>query len=324
VIGFVLEQIVRPVNAVLQPSIGGQNGLHCGLTKEIRVQILEGKVVSQARRQQIKAQVEQFKQASQRAPGLAVILVGADPASQVYVSNKLKTCGEVGILSFEHQLPESTTALQLKLVIDSLNEDPKVDGILLQLPLPKHLNSDECISWISPAKDADCLTPKNLGLLWSGRALTTPCTPWGVMVILEHYKYNVSGMNAVVIGRSNIVGKPMAHLLTQANATVTVCHSKTKDLRAHTLQADLVVVAAGQPEFLGAGDFKKDSIVIDVGIHRKPSADGKTKLCGDVRLKELEGVIKAGSPVPGGVGPMTITMLMENTLRLAQARQGNK
>lgn len=284
------------------------------------MQILEGKPVSEVRRKLIAGQSSAFKKKSGRSPGLAVILVGEDPASQVYVANKLKACHEVGIRSIEHKLPENTMAKHLKEVVDELNADPNVDGILMQLPLPKHLKSDEAIGWISPSKDADCLTPQNLGLLWSGKALTTPCTPWGVMVILEHYKINPSGMNAVVIGRSNIVGKPMAHLLTQANATVTVCHSKTKDLREHTLKADLVVVAAGQPEFVGKGDFKKDAIVIDVGIHRKPGKDGKSKLCGDVRLKELDGVIKAGTPVPGGVGPMTITMLMENTVRLAEAR----
>ncbi len=184
-----------------------------------------------------------------------MILVGDDQASQVYVNAKLKACAEVGILSIEQRLKVDTSKEHLKQVIDDLNQRPDVDGILLQLPLPKHLNGEEAISWISPEKDADCLTPLNFGRLWGGKPLTTPCTPWGVMAILEHYKINPSGMNAVVIGRSNIVGKPMAHLLSQANATVTVCHSKTKDLREHTLKADLVVVAAGQPEFLGLGDF---------------------------------------------------------------------
>jgi methylenetetrahydrofolate dehydrogenase (NADP+)/methenyltetrahydrofolate cyclohydrolase len=181
------------------------------------------------------------------------------------------------------------------------------------------LNAIEAISWIAPNKDSDCLTPENLGRLWSGRALTTPCTPWGVMVILDHYKIPVAGKTAVVVGRSNIVGKPMAHLLTQADATVTVCHSKTPNVRDFTTKADLVVVAAGKQELLGKGDFKEGAVVIDVGMHRKAGANGKSKLCGDVRLKELEGIIQAGTPVPGGVGPMTITMLLENTLRLAQA-----
>ena len=283
------------------------------------MQILDGKAVAEARRQMIKARVDQFRQSRGRAPGLAVILVGEDPASQVYVGNKLKACKEVGITSFEHKLAAATSAAQLKAVIQTLNENPVVDGILLQLPLPTPLDAEQAIAWIDPSKDADCLTTANAGRLWMGKALTTPCTPWGAMVILEHYGLEVAGKEAVVVGRSSIVGKPMAHLLTQADATVTVCHSRTKDLRAHTLRADLVVVAAGKPELLGKGDFKKGAVVIDVGIHRK-EVNGKSRLCGDVRLKELEGVIAAGTPVPGGVGPMTITMLMENTLRLAEAR----
>lgn len=284
------------------------------------MQILDGKTVAEARRSKIKSEVKAFKEKYRRSPGLAVILVGEDPASQVYVGNKVKACKETGIESFEHRIPHDTTAPRLKSLIAQLNADSKVDGILLQLPLPKHLNSDEAIEWIAPEKDADCLTATNLGKLWSGRALTTPCTPWGVMVILEHFDIDVAGKRAVVVGRSNIVGKPMAHLLVQADATVTICHSRTKNLQEHTKAADIVVVAAGKPEMLGKGDFKEGAVVVDVGIHRKPPGpDGKSKLCGDVRLKELDGIIKAGTPVPGGVGPMTITMLMENTLRLAQA-----
>ncbi len=285
------------------------------------MQILDGKAVARARRQKIKEQIDAFKKAKGRTPGLAVILVGEDPASQVYVEGKLKACAEVGIQSFENKLPDTASAPQLKAVIQGLNENPLVDGILLQLPLPKHLNSDEAIGWIQPGKDADCLTSENMGRLWAGRALTTPCTPWGAMVILEYYGIPVAGKNAVVVGRSNIVGKPMAHLLTQADATVTVCHSRTPDLRSHTKNADIVVVAAGKPELLGRGDFKEGAVVVDVGIHRKEKPGGKAQLCGDVRLAELEGIIKAGTPVPGGVGPMTITMLMENTLRLAEARK---
>lgn len=284
------------------------------------MQILDGKLVAQTRRQALKTRVEAFKKRVGRTPGLAVILVGEDPASQVYVGNKIKACQEVGIESTEKRLPATATMAQLKATIQGLNENPMVDGILMQLPLPKGLNAEEAINWILPAKDADCLTAENLGRLWTGRALTTPCTPWGVMAILEHYKIDVTGMNAVVVGRSNIVGKPMAHLLTQANATVTICHSKTKNLSDHTRMAELVVVAAGQAEFLGGGDFNQGAIVIDVGMHRKPKADGKSRLCGDVRLKEIENTVKAATPVPGGVGPMTITMLLENTLRLAEAR----
>jgi methylenetetrahydrofolate dehydrogenase (NADP+)/methenyltetrahydrofolate cyclohydrolase len=283
------------------------------------VQILDGKAVSEARRTKLKADVDEFRRITKRSPGLAVILVGEDPASQVYVGNKIKACKEVGIESLERRLPADVGAATLKAIIQDFNVNPVVDGILLQLPLPKHLNANEAISWIAPNKDADCLTPENLGKLWSGRALTTPCTPWGVMVILDHYKIPVAGKTAVVVGRSNIVGKPMAHLLTQADATVTVCHSRTPNVRDFTSKADLVVVAAGKQELLGKGDFKEGAVVIDVGMHRKAGANGKSKLCGDVRLKELDGIVQAATPVPGGVGPMTITMLLENTLRLAQA-----
>jgi methylenetetrahydrofolate dehydrogenase (NADP+)/methenyltetrahydrofolate cyclohydrolase len=283
------------------------------------VQILDGKAVSEARRTKLKADVDEFRRITKRSPGLAVILVGEDPASQVYVGNKIKACKEVGIESLERRLPADVGAATLKAIIQDFNVNPVVDGILLQLPLPQHLNAIEAIGWIAPNKDADCLTPENLGKLWSGRALTTPCTPWGVMVILDHYKIPVAGKTAVVVGRSNIVGKPMAHLLTQADATVTVCHSRTPNVRDFTSKADLVVVAAGKQELLGKGDFKEGAVVIDVGMHRKAGANGKSKLCGDVRLKELEGIVQAATPVPGGVGPMTITMLLENTLRLAQA-----
>lgn len=284
------------------------------------MQILDGKVVAEARRQKIKARVADYTRSRGRSPGLAVVLVGDDPASHVYVGAKIKACAEVGLASFERRLPSDIQMSGLKAVIDELNADPKVDGILLQLPLPRLLTSETALEWISPAKDVDCLTAQNLGRLWSGRPLTTPCTPWGVMVILEHYGLPTAGLDAVVVGRSNIVGKPMAHLLTQADATVTVCHSRTRNVQEITRRADLVVVAAGKPEFLGRADFKEGAIVIDVGIHRKTGEGGKSKLCGDVRFKELDGWARAATPVPGGVGPMTITMLLENTLRLAEAR----
>ncbi|MGE0529327.1 MAG: bifunctional methylenetetrahydrofolate dehydrogenase/methenyltetrahydrofolate cyclohydrolase FolD [Bdellovibrionales bacterium] len=285
------------------------------------MKILDGKEVAHVRRTRLRERVNKLQRTKGRAPGLAVILVGDDPASQVYVAHKIKACAEAGIQSFEHRLSATVTAHELRLTIEGLNENPLVDGVLLQLPLPGHLDAEEAIAWIAPAKDADCLTPANLGRLWMGRPLTTPCTPWGVMAILEHYGISPEGRHAVVVGRSNIVGKPMAHLLLRANATVTVCHSRTKDLKAFTRAADIVVVAAGKPEFLGLGDFKAGGVVIDVGIHRKPSTveGAKSRLCGDVRLKEIEDVIAAGTPVPGGVGPMTITMLLENTLCLAEA-----
>lgn len=284
------------------------------------MRILDGKQVAESRRQKLKVRIDAFQKARGRPPGLTVILVGDDPASQVYVGNKIKACDATGIRSRLEQHPASITAAELKAVIERLNQDPDVDGMILQLPLPKHLDSEECIQWISPDKDADCLTERNLGRLWSGRPLTTPCTPWGVMAILEHYQIPVEGKSAVVVGRSNIVGKPMSHLLLQANATVTICHSRTRNLSDYTRHADIVVVAAGKPEFLGQGDFAKSATVIDVGIHRRPGKTGKGSLCGDVRLQELDGVIAAGTPVPGGVGPMTIAMLLENTLTLAERR----
>lgn len=285
--------------------------------KVTQMQILDGKLVAEQRRQKLKARVDKFATTHGRPPGLVVILVGDDPASQVYVLGKMKACAAAGLYSREERLPATATMADIKGVITKLNNDPKVDGMILQLPLPKGLKAEEAIEWILPGKDADCLTTANLGRLWQGRPLSTPCTPWGVMAILEHYKISVEGKNAVVVGRSNIVGKPMAHLLTSANATVTVCHSKTKNVTDYTRHADIVVVAAGQPEMLGRGDFAKGAVVIDVGIHRKV-VNGKNKLCGDVRLAELEDTVSAGTPVPGGVGPMTIAMLLENTMILAE------
>lgn len=280
------------------------------------MQILDGKAVALAGREILKQKIAQLP----AKPGLAVVLVGDDKASQVYVGNKMKACKELGIESIEVLLPATTTEAELKKQIDRLNEDKKVHGMIVQLPLPKTLDSQKAIGWVSPLKDADCLTMENLGRLWAGAPRTKPCTPSGVMAILEHYKIDVQGSNAVVVGRSNIVGKPMAHLLSQANATVTICHSKTKNLREHLKRADIAVIAAGQPEFLGGDDFNKDAVVIDVGIHRLTTPDGKNRLAGDVRFNELQ--VRAATPVPGGVGPMTIAMLMENTVRLFELSAG--
>jgi methylenetetrahydrofolate dehydrogenase (NADP+)/methenyltetrahydrofolate cyclohydrolase len=202
--------------------------------------------------------------------------------------------------------------------IERLNLDPRVDGILVQLPLPKHLKVEPVLRNIMLEKDADGLSYLNAGFLMAGKPFVKPCTPMGIMTILQHYNINVQGMNAVVIGRSQIVGKPMSLLLNEANATVTMCHSKTQDLRSFTSKADLVVVAAGQKRFLGKDDFKKDAIVIDVGMH----GTGNGQLCGDVRSEELDGHVRALTPVPGGVGPMTITSLLENTVFLAEVRAG--
>lgn len=283
--------------------------------------ILDGKQVAQTRRALLAEKVGQFRAKHGRQPGLAVVLIGADPASQIYVRNKIKACEEAGIHSTHVERPATLTQDELHSIIDDLNAREDVDGILVQLPLPKHLSETAATERISPGKDPDGLTSGNLGLLFAGRTRVAPCTPFGVMKIFEHFKIDVSGKSAVVVGRSNIVGKPMAHLLLEANATVTIAHSKTPDLRSVTSQADIVVVAAGRPQFMGKEFFKSGAIIADVGIHRVVTADGKSKVCGDVRTEELMGFAKAVTPVPGGVGPMTIQMLLENTLRLAELRR---
>lgn len=272
--------------------------------------ILDGKTVAAAWAQKIATEVAQMPQ----KPGLGVILVGDDPASRVYVRNKFKACEAAGMKSFEIKLPQDASESQVQDAIETMNRNPQVTAYLVQLPLPSHLNADRMMALIDPNKDADGLTASSLGLMFVGRPRALPCTPFGVMKILEHYKINVAGLNAVVIGRSQIVGLPMAHLLTRAHATVTVCHSKTRDLLQHTKNADLVVVAAGQPQFLKKEAFKKGAVVVDVGIHR--NAQGK--LVGDVDPSEIETVASAYTPVPGGVGPMTIAMLLNNTLQLAR------
>jgi methylenetetrahydrofolate dehydrogenase (NADP+)/methenyltetrahydrofolate cyclohydrolase len=279
---------------------------------------LDGKLVAQTRRALLAEKVQAFTTKHGRKPGLAVVLVGADPASQIYVRNKGKACTEAGIASFHIEQPATITQDALHKIIDELNARSDVDGILVQLPLPKGLNETLATERISSLKDPDGLTSGNLGLMFAGRTRVAPCTPFGVMKIFEHFKIDLAGKSAVVVGRSNIVGKPMAQLLLEANATVTIAHSKTADLKAVTSVADIVVVAAGKPQFMGKEFFKKGAVVADVGIHRVSSADGKSNVCGDVRTEELQGWAKAITPVPGGVGPMTIQMLLENTLRLAE------
>ncbi len=275
---------------------------------------LDGKEVSSVIRRQIKEQVQKLD----HPPGLGVILVGEDPASQVYVRNKFKACKAVGMKSIEIKLPATICPDDLKAAMTDMNENPDVTAYLVQLPLPrgKGFETQQVMSWIAPYKDADGLTVESLGHLFAGVPKVIPCTPHGVMKILEHYKIPVEGRRAVVIGRSQIVGYPMAHLLTDANATVTICHSRTQNLYSHTREADIVVVAAGQPQFLGKDAFKKGAVVVDVGIHRMDNG----QLCGDVDVEDLKGHIEALTPVPGGVGPMTITMLLQNTLKLAQGR----
>ena len=280
--------------------------------------ILDGKAVASARKTSLLSRISAFKAASGRAPGLAVVIVGSDPASQVYVKNKVKTTLALGLVSEHIELPSDISQSELLKTVARLNSEAAIDGILVQLPLPKGIDSDFILESIRPEKDPDGLTTGNLGLLLAGRARVAPCTPSGVMAILEHYKIPLQGRRVCVVGRSNIVGKPMAQLLLQADATVTICHSKTKDLTARTREAEIVVVAAGQARFLGREAFGPGAVVIDVGMHRPSTGEFAGRLCGDVRAEELEGHVHALTPVPGGVGPMTIQMLMENTVHLAE------
>lgn len=282
------------------------------------MQLLDGKAVSLEVHNRLAREIKSLDV----KPCLGVVLVGEDPASQVYVRNKIKTCEKVGIESVEVRLPADVTGEQLKAEIEKLNNDKKINAYLVQLPLPDHLDKDEVLSWIDPMKDADGLTVTNLGSLFAGRPTVVPCTPNGVMEVLKHYDIPLEGKKAVVVGRSQIVGLPMAHLLLMANATVTICHSRTQNLKQELSDADIVVVAAGKPKFLGADDFNKNSVVIDVGIHRITEGD-KTKLCGDVDFETAKQKVKALTPVPGGVGPMTIAMLLQNTLSLYKLQNSN-
>lgn len=281
---------------------------------------LDGKTVASTRHALLKERIAGFVKAQGRKPCLAVVIVGEDPASRVYVKNKVKTTIELGMESVHLELSGHATQDEVLQTVRKLNGDDNVDGILVQLPLPAHLDANAIVEAISPEKDPDGLTTANLGLLFAGRKRVAPCTPWGVMSILAHHNIAVAGKRVVVIGRSNIVGKPMAQLLTDANATVTLCHAKTQDLYHHTRDAEIVVVAAGKPRFIGKDAFAKDAVVVDVGIHRPQTGDFAGKLCGDVRYDELDGHVAAATPVPGGVGPMTIQMLMENTVTLAEKR----
>jgi len=274
--------------------------------------ILDGKLVASVTRQNIKAEVEEIKALNLDRPvGLAVILVGDDPASQVYVRNKMKGCEEVGIKSFMCGLPADSTFEQVADTIKSLNANPEVSGIILQLPLPKHLDENPLLDLIDPAKDVDGCHYVQKGRLWTGRECLIACTPFGIMRILEHYNIELEGKNAVVVGRSNLVGKPLAQLLLDKNATVTICHSRTKNLGEITRQADIVCVAIGKAKFLKADMVKEGAVVVDVGMDR----DENGKLCGDVDFENVAPKCSYITPVPGGVGPMTVTMLLQNTVR---------
>lgn len=252
-------------------------------------------------------------------PGLAVVLVGDDPASKVYVSNKARTTVQAGMTSFEHKLPGETSQAELLAVVQELNNNPAVHGILVQLPLPKHLDSDAVIAAISPAKDVDGLTVTNAGLLANGLPGLVPCTPLGCLLLLQDRLGDMTGLNAVVVGRSNLVGKPIAQLLLQQNCTVTIAHSRTKNLPELCRTADILIAAVGRPEMIKGDWIKPGATVIDVGINRVPGAvEGKTKLVGDVDFTTAKDIAGLITPVPGGVGPMTIACLLRNTLTAAK------
>jgi methylenetetrahydrofolate dehydrogenase (NADP+)/methenyltetrahydrofolate cyclohydrolase len=268
--------------------------------------IIDGKAVSAAVKEQVKAEIER----DGLEIGLAVVIVGDDPASRVYVNNKKKACELCGIKSFEYALPAETTEEQLLELVDTLNGDPNVNGILVQLPLPKHLDEEKVIKRISPLKDVDAFSAENVGKIMIGNYAFLPCTPAGCMELIHSTGVDVSGKECVVIGRSNIVGKPMAMLLLHENGTVTICHSRTKNLAEVCRRADILVAAVGKPNFVTADMVKPGAVVIDVGINRLENG----KLCGDVKFDEVSEVAGWITPVPGGVGPMTIAMLMKNTV----------
>lgn len=277
-------------------------------------QILDGKTLAQQIQADLTQQVATLIEAGERPPGLAVVMVGDNPASAAYVRNKERACERVGIASFGKHLPGDTDQETLSRLIDDLNQDDRVDGILIQLPLPDHLDSVTLLNQIAPDKDADGLHPMNLGRLLRGEPGLRSCTPAGVMEILKAYNVDCQGKQAVVVGRSILVGKPLAMMLLEQNATVTIAHSRSQNLAEITRSADIVVAAVGRPQMITAEMVKPGAVVIDVGINRVTSADGKSKLVGDVDFTSVEPVAGSITPVPGGVGPMTVTMLLHNTI----------
>lgn len=280
------------------------------------MQIIDGKAVSASVRERIKEEVESLKKDGKET-GLAVIIVGNDPASKVYVNNKKKGCAEVGINSYEYALPEETTTEELLELINKLNGDSRVDGILCQLPLPKHIDEKTVINSITPSKDVDAFHPVNTGHIMIGDYSFLPCTPAGIIEMLKFYNIEICGKECVVIGRSNIVGKPMAMLLLHNSGTVTVCHSKTQNLAEVCRRADILVAAVGKANFVTADMVKDGAVVIDVGMNR----NSEGKLCGDVDFEGVKNKCSFITPVPGGVGPMTITMLLNNTLTASKNNQ---
>nr|WP_255548283.1 bifunctional methylenetetrahydrofolate dehydrogenase/methenyltetrahydrofolate cyclohydrolase FolD [Planococcus beijingensis] len=275
--------------------------------------MIDGKAVSQKIKMQVKTRVEKLAQQG-IVPGLAVVLVGEDSASLTYVKNKKKTCEALGMRSDLHQFPDTLTEQELLAKIDELNSDPEIHGILVQLPLPQQIDEFKVITAISPEKDVDGFHPISVGNMMIGKDAFLPCTPHGIMELLAHYGIDPAGKHAVVIGRSNIVGKPIGQLLLQKDATVTYCHSKTKDLANFTAQADILIAAIGRAKFIDRTFIKPGAVIIDVGMNR----DENGKLCGDVDFEDVQETASFVTPVPGGVGPMTIAMLMENTLESAE------
>ncbi|MGO4684323.1 bifunctional methylenetetrahydrofolate dehydrogenase/methenyltetrahydrofolate cyclohydrolase FolD [Hyphomicrobium sp. 2TAF46] len=287
-------------------------------------QIIDGKETAAKVRAEVAAEVARLQKEHGLKPGLAVVLVGEDPASKVYVANKAKQTVEVGMNSWEHRLPAETPEADVLALVEKLNNDPACHGILVQLPLPKHINAEKVLNLISPDKDVDGFHPVNVGRLWVGERALVPCTPTGSVILAKSVLPNLSGLNAVVIGRSNIVGKPVAALLLRENCTVTIAHSRTKNIEDVVRGADLVIAAVGIPEMVKGSWIKPGATIIDVGINRVPSESGKTKIVGDVAYEECAKVAGAITPVPGGVGPMTIACLLRNTAQAAAMQAGVK
>lgn len=280
--------------------------------------VIDGKAIAAEVRRSVAAEVEQLKNEKGLTPGLAVVLVGEDPASQVYVRNKARQTTEAGMRSFEHRLPASTSEAELLSLIDDLNRSKDVHGILVQLPLPPQIDTRKVIEAIDPAKDVDGFHPINVGRLSAGERSLVPCTPAGCIILAKSVQPELRGLEAVVIGRSNIVGKPVAQLLLREDCTVTIAHSRTRDLPGVVRRADLVIAAVGRPEMVRGDWIKPGAIVIDVGINRVEGPDGKSRLVGDVAYEEVAQVAGAITPVPGGVGPMTIACLLKNTVAAAR------
>ena len=282
--------------------------------------ILDGNALAQKLRASFRQEADQLAAQGIR-PGLAVILVGEDPASQVYVRNKVNACAQAGFHSEKHSYPADVEAATVFAKIAELNADPAIHGILVQLPLPKHFDADAVLEAIAPEKDVDGFRAENVGALMQGKPCFIPCTPYGAMKFFEDAGITLRGKEAVIVGRSNIVGKPMAMLLMHAGATVTICHSQTQDLKAHCRRADILVAAIGKPKMITGDMVKPGAVVIDVGINRLPDGPDAGKLCGDVDFDSAKEVASYITPVPGGVGPMTITMLLANTLESAQRKR---